>query len=79
MRAVRRAARRLIAPARCVRAAGERAGDGLGAGVAMLASLLLVAMFTFQPRSLFSAASQAGASIAAPHGTVAAPQASAQP
>jgi NADH-quinone oxidoreductase subunit N len=58
---------------------GVQADGGLGAGVAMLASLLLVAMFTFQPRSLFSAASQAGASIAAPHGTVAAPQASAQP
>jgi len=58
---------------------GVQADGGIGAGVAMLAALLLLAVVTFQPQSLFSAASRAGESIAAPHGIIAAPQASSHP
>jgi len=68
---------------------GVQADGGLGAGIAMLAALVVMAMVTLQPRPLFSAAARAGASIAAPSTiggftpsppqAVAAPQALIQP
>ena len=58
---------------------GVQADGGIGAGVAMLAALGLVALFTIQPRPLLSAASRAGESISAPHALLATPQASTTP
>ena len=45
---------------------GVQADGGISAGVAMLAALVAVASFTLQPRPLFSAATRAGAAVAAP-------------
>ena len=56
---------------------GVQADGGISAGVAMLAALVAVALFTIQPRPLFSAATRAGAAVAAPaeHGPLADAQA----
>ena len=67
---------------------GVQADGGLGAGIAMLVALVVMAMVTLQPRPLFSAAARAGASIAPgavsgltinPPQAITAPQASTQP
>jgi len=47
---------------------GVQTDGGIGGGLAMLAALVAVAILTLQPRPLFSAASRAGAAVAAPHG-----------
>ena len=67
---------------------GVQADGGLGAGIAMLVALVVMAMVTLQPLPLFSAAARAGASIAPgavsgltinPPQAITAPQASTQP
>ena len=46
---------------------GVQADGGIAAGVAMLLALVAVGSMTLRPRPLFSAASRAGAAVAAPH------------